>query len=268
MNYLEEKMSMLYKISLIAIIFFGMNSWTQATDISRERDYATDLAATPTFGEILRLGESTAQFLAIYAKTEQVKNRGTVILLHEIGSHPDKDPIIYHLRRQLPEYNWATLALQMPVREAGAATADYYPLFKDAQVRVLEAVRYLALNGVGTIIILGHGFGGQMAVYTQASAPMHEIKALVTIGLNVPDTGMANAQILKFISQLTTPLFDIYSTWDSSEVISSARDKRIAARNNRNYRQFKLEQHIPYASDPEPLVKRIDSWMTRVTRKR
>jgi dienelactone hydrolase len=258
-------MNMLSKISLITLIFLGMNSWAQATDVSREQDYAADLAATPTFGEILRLGEGGDQFLAIYAQTEQVRNRGTVILLHDMGSHPDKDPVIYHLRRQLPEYNWATLALQMPVREAGAATTDYYSLFQEAQVRVLEAVRYLALKGTGTIIILGHGVGGQMAIYTQASAPMHEIKALVTISLNVPDTAMANAQILKFISQLTTPLFDIYSIWDSSEVISRARDKRIAARNNSNYRQFKLEQHIPYASNPEPLVKRIDSWLTRVT---
>ncbi len=248
------------------VTLFFLCACVQASDLSREREYATALATAPRFGDIVNLGEGNTAFVAIYTQTEQLKNRGTVILLHEIGSSPDKDPVIYHLRRQLPTYHWDALALQMPLREAGAAPSDYYALFNEAQARILEAVRHLALKGTETLVIVGHGLGAQMAVYAQANAPMHEIKALVAIGLNVPDSESETAQILKFIKQLSIPLLDIYTRRDSPKLISCARDKRLAARNNNAYRQIKLKQFIPYVNNPKPLVQHINSWLTRVTR--
>jgi hypothetical protein len=82
--------------------------------------------------QALLLGEGKNRFASLYAETESSTNLGVVILLHDIGSHTDKDPLIYELRRKFPERNWGTLALQLLLRESGAADVDYYQLLPEA----------------------------------------------------------------------------------------------------------------------------------------
>jgi len=254
------------KIVACTLLYFACAGRTYAADKARETAYAVELAsATPQFGQVLRLGEPPQRFLALYAETEQSSNRGTAILLHEMGGHPDKDPFIYLLRRELPKHNWATLALQMPVREQGSTEADYYALFSEANQRVLEAVRYLALNGTETMVLVGHQLGGLMAVSVQATAPMHEIKAIVSIGLHVPETSNPDAQTLILLKKLKVPLLDLYGAQDNANIVSTVRARRIAARDNPDYRQYKLDNlGAPYWGDQALVVKRIYSWLSRV----
>jgi hypothetical protein len=91
-----------------------------------------EINALPQYGQLVWLGEGKNRFASLYAETESSTNLGVVILLHDIGSHPDKDPLIYELRRKFPERNWGTLALQLPLRESGAADVDYYQLLPEA----------------------------------------------------------------------------------------------------------------------------------------
>ncbi len=91
-----------------------------------------EINALPQYGQLVWLGEGKNRFASLYAETESSTNLGVVILLHDIGSYPDKDPLIYELRRKFPERNWGTLALQLPLRESGAADVDYYQLLPEA----------------------------------------------------------------------------------------------------------------------------------------
>lgn len=261
-----SNMTKIIKLGTSVLCCLVFSQWVYATDRARESAYATDIAsAAPQFGQLLWLGETPERFLALYAETEQSSNRGVAILLHEMGGHPDKDPFIYLLRRELPKHNWATLALQMPVREQGATEGAYYALFPEANQRVLEAVRYLAMSGVEVMVLIGHQLGGLMAISVQANAPMDEIKAIVSIGLKVPETTNPDAQTLDLLKKLNVPLLDLYGAQDNADVVSTVRERRIAARDNPDYRQYKLDNlGTPYWGDQALVIKRIYSWLSRV----
>lgn len=232
-----------------------------ASDNKREAEFADSINKTLAIGKEVWLEAEGKKFLGLYTPTEKIDSKGTAIIIHDIGGHPDQKPLIYGLRIALPEHNWATLALQMPLREAGAEQEDYYALFAEATARIQAGISYAKDNGAKNIVIVGYGLGGLISVYAM-SAQALEIKALATISLPVPKTDNNAAQTLDFIPKITLPMLDIYGALDLPEVTQSARDRRVAAKQNANYRQVKIndQDHI-YLHDEGLLVKRIYSWL-------
>jgi len=255
---------MLIRKVVVVVLIFGLTSLNlYSSDAAREAQYAREISASNIKDEIIWLGEPEKRFLVLYREAEKSGFKGTAILLHHMSGHPDNDPLIYTLRRELAEHNWATFALQMPLREEGAPEADYYPLFPEAKQRIDEATRHLASHGAESIVLVGHQLGALMALYAQANEPMKEIKAMVTIGLNAPETDSKNAQTFEFIKQIRIPFFDIYGEQDARGIVDSARERRISARNNKQYRQFQLGRaSSPYWNDQALVVKRIYSWVS------
>jgi len=247
----------------VALIFYLISLNLYATDAAREAQYASEISAGIAKDEVIWLGESNKRFLVLYRESEKSGFKGTAILLHHMGGHPDNDPLIYTLRRELAEHNWATFALQIPLREDGASEADYYPLFPEAKQRIDEATRHLVSHGAESIVLVGHQLGALMALYAQANEPMQEIKAMVNIGLNVPETDSKNAQTIELIKQIKIPFLDIYGEQDSEDIVASARERHIAARENKQYRQFQLNRaRSPYWNDQDLVVKRVYGWLS------
>ncbi|MDF1583231.1 MAG: DUF3530 family protein [Methyloprofundus sp.] len=254
---------MLIRKVAIALIFCLISLTLYATDATREAQYAREISAGSAKNEVIWLGEPNKRFLVLYRESDQSGFKGTAILLHHMGGHPDNDPLIYTLRRELARHNWATFALQMPLREKGATEADYYPLFPEAKQRIDQAARHLVAHGAESIVLIGHQLGALMALYAQANEPTQDIKALVTIGLNAPDLGNKNAQTFELIKQVRIPFFDIYGEQDSQDIVDGARERRISARNNKQYRQFKLNRaSSPYWHDQTLVVKRVYGWLS------
>lgn len=235
----------------------------QASDLKREAEFAEEISNTLTLGKIVPLQAAGQKFLALYAEAENTAEKGAVIILHDSGGHPDQRELVHSLRTVLPEHHWATLALQMPLRENGADSNEYYALFPEARERIEAGIRYLRQNGAETLILAGYGVGGLMAV-SALKQPMSEINALVAISLPVPDTTISAAQTLEFIKQIKIPMLDIDGAQDVPEVVKSARDRRVAAKENKGYRQIKIndEGHL-YLHDEGLLVKRIYSWLAQ-----
>ncbi len=256
---------MLIRKVAVALIFYLICHDLYATDAAREAEYAGEISAGIAKDEVIWLGESNKRFLALYRETEKSKSdmKGVAILLPQMGSHPDSDPLIYALRRELTKHMWATLTLQMPLREAGAAEADYYSLLPEAKQRIDQAVRYLASHNLQAIVLVGHQLGALMALYAQANEPTQEIKAILTIGLNVPETNNKNAQTIELIKQVKIPFLDMYGEQDSEDIVASARQRRIAAREHKQYRQLQLNQaSSPYWYNRALVIKRIYSWLS------
>jgi predicted alpha/beta hydrolase family esterase len=235
-----------------------------AGDVQREADFASDIINTQPSGKVVWLENAGKKFLSLYTDTEKKLSKGAVIILHDQGGHPNQLEMIKGLRSDLPEHNWSTLSLQMPVLEMGAKEDDYYVLFPEAQARIVSAIKYLKENKIETIVLVGYGLGALMAVYAQSEKP-EDIAALVTISLAVPQTQQKSAQTLEFIKKIKVPLLDIYAEGDRSAVVESARDRRLAAKENEFYRQDKIndENHL-YQHDEGLVVKRIYSWIERV----
>jgi len=242
---------------------------SQASDTLREQLYVEALENSTEKQDIRWLIEADGRrILTLYREAETDEILGTVILLHDIGSHPDKDPFISSLRRELPLHRWSTFALQMPLREAGASEAEYYALLPEATERLVLAVRFLQQQeNAGSLVIVGHQLGGLMAVNAVASEQLPELQAVVSLGLSVPHTTDVQAQTLELIKKINIPFLDIYGALDSTNIVDTARERRLAARKNPNYRQDKLNYlNSPYWGDQGLVIKRIYSWLSRVTK--
>lgn len=232
-----------------------------AGDEKREADFAEGINKTLTMGKAVWLESEGKKFLGLYTETEKTFGKGVVIILHDMDGHPDQQQLIYGLRVFLPEHNWATLSLQMPLREVGVEKEEYYALFPEAAARIQAGINYVKANGAGDVAVVGYGLGGLMGIYALSEQAM-DIKALVTISLPVPITENKAAQTLEFIKKTKIPMLDIYGALDVPDVTKSARERRLAAKDNTDYRQIKInDEGHAYLHDEGLLVKRIYSWL-------
>lgn len=232
-----------------------------AGDAKREADFADSINLTLAMGKAVWLEAEGKRFLGLYTETVKADSKGAVIILHDMGGHPNQQHLVYGLRVFLPEHNWATLALQMPLREIGAGQDDYYALFPEAAARIRAGIEYAKSNGAENIAVVGYGLGGLMAVYA-LSEQAADIKALVTISLPVPGADNKVAQTLELIKKIQMPMLDIYGALDLVDVTQSARDRRLAGKENTGYRQIKIEDEgHAYLHDEGLLVKRVYSWL-------
>ena len=257
---------MILRVILIMVISLS-GELGFAGDLQREANFNDEVVNTHPVGKVVWLDAEGKKFLGLYTEAEKNPEKGTVIILHDQGGYPDQLQLIKSLRTFLPEHNWSTLSLQMPVREIGATENDYYDLFPEAKARIEAGLKHLKGKNVETIILAGYGLGALIAVYAQ-SEKTADIKAIVAISLPVPETQNKSAQTLEFIKNIKQPLLDIYAELDPSVVVGSARDKRLAAKNNAYFRQDKIndENHL-YQHDEGLVVKRIYSWIEHIVAK-
>lgn len=233
-----------------------------AGDKTREQDYAASLQRNPMMGKTVWLQAEGQTFFSLYTETEKTDNANAAIIVHDVGEHPDQKPLVHALRTVLPQHNWATLAVQMPLRELGASEADYYPLFAEAQGRIRAAVDYLQKNGAKNIAIVGYGLGALMAAYAVSEKP-DNIRALATVSLAVPETAAPQAQTQAFIKNIALPFLDIYAEFDLPAVADTARQRRMAGKDNPVFRQVRMDgENHAYQQDHERLVKRVHSWLS------
>ncbi len=248
-------------IFFIICLFHLSGNICFASDEKRESDFAEAINRVLMQGKAVWLEAEGKKFFGIYNQGEKVTSKGAVIILHDMGGHPDQQPVIHDLRTFLSEHDWSTLALQMPLREVGVDMEDYYVLFPEAVSRIQAGISYAKSNGAESIIIVGYGLGGLMGIYAQ-SEQMLDIKALVVISLPVPKTENKAAQTLQFMRRIKIPMLDIYGALDLPEVTLSAKDRRQAAKENEAYRQVKIDDEgHEYLHDEGLLVKRIYSWL-------
>lgn len=253
-------------VRVILLLFFYMqinNSW--ATNELRELEYAEEIEASYSMGDVVWLKTNSRRFLTLYTETEQQENLGTAIILHPMDGHPDQKKIINPLRTYLPSHNWATLSMQMPVLGIGSNEQEYYPLFDDAKARIQAGVDYLVSAGVENIVLIGYGLGGMMAVYyVKENAEADDIKAIVAISLGMPDSNHEKVQIVDFIREIKQPFLDIYAEYDVPFVTETARKRKIAGKTSTAYRQFYLDgEGHTFQHDEGLVVKRVYSWISR-----
>lgn len=254
------------KLTCISVALYLCGALTcVASDEKREAEFATDIQKTLNIGHAVWLESSGKKFLSLYTDTAKNPRSGIIILLHDVGGHPNQQAIIKNLRTFFPEHHWATLSIQMPVREASAPVQDYYSLFPEAKTRLTAALDFAKKEKAEKVVVIGYGLGGLMASYALAEAKNADVNALVAISLPVPETSEITAQTLAFIPKLTLPMLDIYGSLDMSNVVNSARERQVVGKTNADYRQVKIdnEGHL-YLHDDGLLVKRIYSWIVEV----
>ncbi len=253
---------------ITTVIILIMTFSVQAGNSKREQASAKIVSHTLKMGETVWLQAQGKKFLAIYTETVSAGNRGTAIILHDQDGYPDRQYLIHELRTVLPQHNWATLSLQIPVRETGAQAEEYYALFDEAKARIDAAVGFIAQGNTNSIALVGYGLGAMMGVYS-VSENNAKVKAIVAISLAVPESGVRQVQVLSFLKRIQKPFLDIFAEYDLPAVVDTARKRRLSARDNTDYRQVVIAgADHQYRHSHILVVKRVYSWLSRTFGKR
>jgi pimeloyl-ACP methyl ester carboxylesterase len=253
------------RLTLLMLLALSLGQAT-AGDQIREQENAAEIAKQPLIGKSLWLEVAGQRFFCLYTESEKTDNAQAAIILHDIGGDPDQKPLLHELRTQLPQHNWTTLALQLPLREKSATEADYYGLFAESQLRIRAAVAYLQKSGAKKIALIGYGLGALQAVYAVNEKP-EAIVAVAAISLPVPESDVPQAQTLAYIKNIALPLLDIYAEFDLPLVLNTAQERRLAGKDNPVFWQVRMEgENHAYQQDYERLVKRVYSWLSANSR--
>lgn len=173
-------------------------------DLAREKRWADQILPTLVVGEAVTLSTAGGtRFLALHAPAPNP--RGTVILAHGPGLHPDHG-LTGELRVHLADRGYTTLSLQMPVLAAEVDAGDAYrALFPDAVERIAAGVVYARRDDPRPVAIVSHAMGAGMAYAYLKATPSPPVAAWVALSFY---GGFDDLAAFRF------PIYDLYGAND------------------------------------------------------
>ncbi len=255
------------RLSLLPLLLLLLSPLAGAADLAGETRIAAEISDAIRDGTTTRLRAGEVEFLAIHTEPRTAETRGTVILLHGRGAHPDWNDVIHPLRVGLPDAGWHTLSIQLPVAAADAPNEAYAPLIAEAAPRIAAAVAYGRERKLQPMAIVAHSLGARMAADYLAAAGDAPVVAFVAIGLSA-DPKEPEAGTLGALARIRTPTLDLYGSRDLNNVLGSVVQRAQAARRAGNplYEQVEAPgaDHFFRGLDDD-LVSRVAAWLHRET---
>lgn len=200
------------------------------SDLKREKGWSDLLEGHLHHGRGVWLTAGGSQkVFAIYEHARADPPKGGVILLHDMGQHPDWPQVIAPLRRALPRHGWTTLSVQMPVLAAGAAPERYAPLVAQAKPRLQAAVDYLSARHVSPVVLVGYGLGATMGAAYLAGRDAGPVRSFIGISMGAVDGAPDGLNPATYLTKLKVPTLTVYGSRDYEWVVRSARSLSAAA---------------------------------------
>ncbi len=194
-------------------------------DLAREQRMAEEIVDAILDGEPVELEADGVRFLAIHTEADQP--RGSVLILHGRGFHPDWAEVVQPLRVGLVEHGWNTLSIQLPVLEKQAKYFDYIWLFPEAMPRIEAALDYLEEQGDRPIVIIAHSCGSHMAqhwIREKGEAALKRFDAYVGIGMGATDYRQPMVEPF-VLDRMAMPVLDLYGENDYPAVLRMAPER-------------------------------------------
>ncbi len=211
---------------------------------SQEAAWQQALLKSTAPNEIKWLNSSDEKFIALYRNDTRGTQRGGLILLHEMGGHPDWPEVISPLRNSLPQHGWFTLSIQLPAFESDALISDYASSMSSATQRIQAAIAHFRALEINNIILLGYGLGATMAASFLATNEGHGVIAFVAVSILSDDTSETWLNSPKSIEKLKLPMLDIYGSNDLNNVVGYAGKRAHAARRSESNTVKKAQPNI------------------------
>jgi pimeloyl-ACP methyl ester carboxylesterase len=259
-------------IPLLLLLFTLINS-AQAEHPLREAEVAEQLVKELIIGKPVWLESGGSKFLSIYTDNTDTRRRGAVIILHDLGAHPDWPEVISPLRKGLADRGWPTLSLQLPLHSKDTPLTEktYLQIYDAAVPRLNAAVNHLNNNGIYNMALLGHGMGASViAHYLAGQLPQNHaiyIKGFIGIQFRTLEELPAEYQPNHLLKQRSRfPILDLISSSEDEKEQQYAKLRRGAAlqAKNQNYRQLEiLGADKQFIGSERLLVKRVHSWLKR-----
>ena len=254
----------------LLVLFFFLLSSVFAADLDREKRMADEIVDAILDGEAVFLNANDHEFLSIYTEADESGEaaRGTAIILHGRGFHPDWQDAINPLRVGLAESGWNTLSVQMPVLEKQAKYYDYLPLFAEAIPRIEAAIAYsreqLKENKTSNkVVLIAHSCGAHMAMAWADTESFESIDAYVGIGMGATDYKQPMKHPFP-LDKIKVPVLDVYAENDYPAVLKMAAQRlrliKMAANKKSSQVIVKGAEHY-YVDKGEELTQVINQWL-------
>jgi hypothetical protein len=243
---------------------------TAAPDTEREQRLRDEVEHTLLDGEAVTLtAGGGAGYLGIYTEAETEQVRGSVLILHGRGFHPDWQDVVHPLRVGLTSFGWNTLAIQLPVLAKEASYHDYLAVFPHAGPRIEAAIEYLQRQYAGPVVLLAHSCGTHMAQHWMlraSPAALATFDAYVGIGMGATDVGQPMREPFPF-ERLSVPVLDIYAENDFRAVrlLAGVRRLQLEANSHPRHAQIVVPQSEHYfVNRGEVLTESIARWLNGI----
>ena len=205
-------------ISAAALLLTSVYAPAWGSDLAKEKRWADQVVDQLFDGEAIQLEADGVEFLGLYTEAAS-EPKGSVIVLHGIGVHPDWPQVINPLRVGLAEQGWNTLSIQLPILPNEAADEDYLPLFPEAPPRIDAALHYLEQADPGPVFIAAHSMGSFMALHYVGGTSGSGVAGLILIGTSTGGTdGMDEAA--EGLTGIKLPMLDLYGEFDLETVLT------------------------------------------------
>ncbi len=259
------------------LIVTGLSS-VSASDLQREKRLADEIVDAILDGDAVFLsaeglgnGQKRAnsdEFLTIYTETSVEPVKGTAIILHGRGFHPDWQDTVNPLRVGLIESGWNTLSVQMPVLHKEAKYYDYEPLFPQAIPRIEAAIKYAreqlkAQGSKNKVVLIAHSCGAHMAMAFVDTDSVEVVDAYIVLGMGATDYGQPMKQALP-IEKIKVPVLDVYAENDYPAVIKMAPERlrmMTSAGNKLSDQQVVPVSNHYYTDKGDDLTGVVSRWL-------
>lgn len=203
-----QTMRLLRQIILLSVISVTLPVYAdREPDYQRESRLAEQIVDDIFFGDPVWLDANNHSFLAIHTLADEP--RGTVIIMHGRGYHPDWPEVAWPLRTGLAEQGWSTLSLQMPVLAKGSSYYEYLPLFKFSRGRIDAAIEYLQSQSEQPVVLAAHSCGAHMANDWLLHNGDERIDGYIIMGAGATDYRQPLETPFPF-AQMRVPILDLY----------------------------------------------------------
>ena len=251
---------------MINICFFAFFSQiSNASDLAKEKRWADQIVDSLMIGEAVWLEDGKTRFLGLFTDSATNKTQGALIVVHGIGVHPNWPDVVLPIRSEMPEHDWATLSIQMPILENGKTSSDYVPLLKEVNGRFNAAVNFLKKKNIQNIVIVAHSLGSTMTNHYLIAKPSPLIRGYIAISSPSQPTPKELDNVKNISKIKNIPVLDIYGDLDLDSVTRFAKARKLAGtKANKRYKQLLIKgaDHF-YQSTGTQLIKQIRLWLLK-----
>ncbi len=257
--------------SVLGLLFPAAASFAESAtgpDFERERRMAAEIGDAILDGEALQLKTADGQqFLGIYAaSTSDEPAKGTLVILHGRGFHPDWVDVVQPLRVDLTAFGWNTLAIQLPVLHKQAKYYDYVSIFPAAGPRIESAVAEARALSDGRVVVLAHSCGAHMAQHwfnANGADAVRLIDGFIGIGMGATDYGQAMSEPFA-LDKIDVPVLDLFGAADFPAVLRMApeRLRAMSTAGNVKNRQIRIPAAGHYfVGHNDALIEAVSGWL-------
>ena len=241
---------------------FSASYADQKPNYDRESRLAEQIVDDLFDGEPVWLNANNHDFLSIQTLNEEAP-KGTVIILHGRGFHPDWPDVAGPLRVGLVDEGWSTLSVQMPVLEKGKKYYDYLPLFDYAHGRIEAAIAHAREQSDAPVILAAHSCGAHMANDWLNHGNSQPIDGYIIMGAGATDYRQHLRTPFPF-ANMQIPILDLYGEFEFPRPLAMLpeRMKLIKQGGNNASSQLSLKEADHYFHDEgEALTEHVATWL-------